>query len=128
VTLLATPGHTPTSVSLYDPQRHQLFSGDFIYPGHLYAFLPGASRSAYLATTRELLATIAADARIYAAHMAEPPAPAAAPVLMISDLRALETTLVAIEQGQAVATGFYPRMFPVNETMIFATGWAWNNR
>jgi len=45
--MLATPGHTPTSVSLYDESRRQLFAGDFIYPGTLYAFLPGASRSAY---------------------------------------------------------------------------------
>ena len=33
-------------------ERRELFAGDFIYPGGLYAFLPGASRSAYLATTR----------------------------------------------------------------------------
>ena len=46
------PGHTPTSVGLYDSDRRLLFAGDFIYPGELYAFLPGASRAAYLATTR----------------------------------------------------------------------------
>ena len=37
------------------PARRQLFLGDFLYPGELYAFLPGASRSAYLATTTRLI-------------------------------------------------------------------------
>jgi hypothetical protein len=32
--------------------------GDFMYPGELYAFLPAASRGAYLTTTKRLLATL----------------------------------------------------------------------
>ena len=105
--VLATPGHTPTSVALYDERRHELFSGDFIYPGELYAFLPGASRSAYLATTRMLLSTIAPDTRILAAHMADPPAPVRAPVLAVADLQRLHDLLEGIGQGSAHSTGFY---------------------
>jgi len=126
--LLATPGHTPTSVSLYDESRHQLFAGDLIYPGCLYAFLPGASRSAYLATTKRLLAIIDPGTHIYAAHMEDPPAPVRAPVLQIADLRALERALTSIEQGDLPARGFYPRLYPVRGAITFATGWAWNNR
>ncbi len=59
-------------MSLYDQERGQLFVGDLLYPGHLYAFLPGSSRSAYLATTRQLLSQTHPDTRIYAAHMAGP--------------------------------------------------------
>ena len=134
--LLATPGHTPTSVSLYDVARHQLFVGDFIYPGHLYAFLPGASRSAYLATTKRLLSTIDPQTRIYAAHMAGPPAPVEAPTLAVADLKALEVTLVALEQrklepigsGSLEQVAGFPRVFPVSSRMSFATGFGWNNR
>jgi hydroxyacylglutathione hydrolase len=126
--VLATPGHTPTSVSLYDESRHQLFAGDFIYPGYLYAFLPGASRSAYLATTRRLLSIIDPDTRIFAAHMEDPPAPVRAPVLQVADLRALESALTSINQGRSPSTGFYPRLFPVKDPIRFATGWTWNNR
>src|SRR5262249_40173905 len=126
--VLWTPGHTPTSVSLYDERRHQLFVGDFMYPGPLYAFLPGASRSAYLATTRQLLAMIDPLTRIYTAHMAEPPAPVRAPVLEVADLRALEAALLQIEQGSLQATGLYPRVYPVRGAMTFATGFPWNNR
>lgn len=134
--VLATPGHTPTSVSLYDTGRRQLFVGDFVYPGHLYAFLPGASRSAYLETTKRLLSTIDPQTQIYAAHMAGPPAPVRAPTLAVSDLEALQAALIALEQGklQPIASGGleqvagFPRVFPVNATMSFATGFWWNNR
>jgi hydroxyacylglutathione hydrolase len=125
--VLATPGHTPTSVSLYDEQRQQLFAGDFVYPGELYAFLPGASRSAYLATTRRLLSVIDPQTRIFTAHMEDAPAPVRAPVLSVADLKALEATLVAIEQGRADSTGLLPRIFPVRGPVKFATGLPWNN-
>jgi hydroxyacylglutathione hydrolase len=126
--VMATPGHTPTSVSLYDADRHQLFSGDFIYPGELYAFLPGASRSAYLATTRYLLTAIDPKTQIFAAHMQESPAPVKAPVLGTKDLLALQSALIAIDEGRAASRGFYPRSFLVKDGITFATGWAWNNR
>jgi glyoxylase-like metal-dependent hydrolase (beta-lactamase superfamily II) len=126
--VLATPGHTPTSVSLYDETRHQLFAGDFVYPGELYVFLPGASRSAYHATTTRLLATIDPATQIFAAHMEDSADPIRAPVLEVADLRALESTLTAIENGTLPSRGFYPRIFPVRGPMTFATGWAWNNR
>lgn len=126
--VLATPGHTPTSVSLYDEGRRQLFAGDFIYPGRLYAFLPGASRSAYLATTKSLLSTVNPAARIYTAHMQDSPAPVRAPSLGFEDLRALDRTLSGIHGGGIASSGFYPRVFPVTGVIEFATGWAWNNR
>jgi len=128
VRVLATPGHTPTSMSLYDESRHQVFSGDFIYPSELYAFLPGASRSAYLATTERLLSIIDPSTRLYTAHMEGPPAPIRAPVLEVADLRALESALVAIDSGNAISSGFFPRVFPIQGAMNFATGWVWNNR
>ncbi len=126
--VLATPGHTPTSMSLYEEGRHQLFSGDFIYPSELYAFLPGASRSAYLATTMRLLSIIDPTTRLYAAHMEGPLAPVRAPVMGVADLRALESALVQIDSGSATSSGLFPRIFPVNDAMNFATGWVWNNR
>jgi glyoxylase-like metal-dependent hydrolase (beta-lactamase superfamily II) len=125
--VLATPGHTPTSVSLYDDSRRQLFAGDFLYPSELYAFLPGASRSEYLATAKRLLDIIDPATQILAAHMEGSPAPLRAPVLEVKDLRALESTLTSIEHGDATSSGFYPRIFPVRGSIKFATGWPWNN-
>jgi hypothetical protein len=121
---------------LYDEEHQQMFVRDFLYPGHLYAFLPGASRSAYLATTRRLLSQTGPGIRIYAAHMADPPAPVRAPTLEFADLKALEATLVAIDQGKInpikpgslEAVGSFPRVFPVRGAVTFATGFGWNNR
>jgi hydroxyacylglutathione hydrolase len=126
--VISTPGHTPTSVALYDETRRQLFLGDFMYPGELYAFLPAASRGAYLSTTRRLLSILAPDTRLYTAHMQDAPAPVRAPVLEMADLKALEATLVAIQEGTLASSGFYPRIFPVRGPITFATGWPWNNR
>ncbi len=126
--VLATPGHTPTSVSLYDEDRRQLFAGDFIYPGELYAFLPGASRSAYRATTARLLSIIDPATQVFAAHMQDAAAEVKAPALEVADLHALESTLIAIDAGTLASRGFYPRIFPVRGPISFATGWAWNNR
>lgn len=125
--VLATPGHTPTSVSLYDESRHELFAGDFIYPGELYGFLPGASRRAYRTTTNRLLAIIEPTTRIFAAHMADS-TEIKAPVLEVADLRALESTLNGIEMDTLPSRGSFPRVFPVRGRITFATGWAWNNQ
>jgi hypothetical protein len=51
-----------------------------------------------------------------------------APILEVADLRALEATLLRIEQGTLQSTGFYPRLFPVRGAVTFATGFPWNNR
>jgi glyoxylase-like metal-dependent hydrolase (beta-lactamase superfamily II) len=126
--VLHTPGHTPSSASLYDAERHRLFAGDLIYSGKLPAFLPGASRRDYLKTTRRLLETIDPGTIIYAAHVADDPVIIGAPVLEVADLRALEATLVAIDSGAAISAGSYPRIFPVRGPITFATGFAWNNR
>jgi glyoxylase-like metal-dependent hydrolase (beta-lactamase superfamily II) len=120
--VLHTPGHTPTSVSLYESDRRRLYAGDLIYPGKLYAFLPGASRRAYLETTRRLLSMIDP------AHVADDPVIISAPVVEVADLRALEATLVAIDRGTAVSAGSYPRIFTVRGPITFATGFFWNNR
>lgn len=126
--VLHVPGHTHSSVALYDAAAHQLFAGDFIYPTTLYAFLPGASLAEYLASTRQLLAVLPADTRIWTAHCCRVHERASAPWLALTDLQDLNTALTAIQAGEAHAKGFFPRQFPVNEQMTLATGFPWNNR
>ena len=126
--VLHVPGHTHSSAALYDAARHQLFAGDFIYPTTLYAFLPGASLAEYQATTRELLAALPADTKIWTAHCCRTGERTAAPWLTMSDLRDLDAALTAIRAGTSHGTGFFPRRFPVNRQMTLATGFPWNNR
>ena len=126
--ILHVPGHTHSSVAVYDAGTHQLFAGDLIYPTTLYAFLPGASLSEYRATTRELLATLPADTKIWSAHCCRVGERTSAPWLTMTDLRDLNTALTAIQSGESHSTGFFPRRFPVNQQMTLATGFPWNNR
>jgi hydroxyacylglutathione hydrolase len=128
LTVLSTPGHTPTSAALYDPGAKRLFIGDFIYPTTLYAFLPGASRSAYHQTAARLLASLPADTVLWTAHCCRKGEGVSAPWLSMTDLRDLDRALVRMKAGQAKARGFYPRVYAVNDQMTLATGFAWNNR
>jgi hydroxyacylglutathione hydrolase len=126
--VLSTPGHTPSSVALFDASNRRLFIGDFIYPTTLYAFLPGASLSAYQATARMLLAMLPTDAVLWTAHCCRKNEGVSAPWLSMSDLRDLDAALTEVRAGRAKASGFYPRVFAVNDEMTLAAGFPWNNR
>jgi hydroxyacylglutathione hydrolase len=126
--VLSTPGHTPESVALFDAQNKRLFSGDFIYPTTLYAFLPGASLAAYQTTAKMLLEILPADAVLWTAHCCRKNEGVSAPWLSMQDLRDLDVALTAVRAGHGHAKGFYPRVYPVNEEMTLATGFPWNNR
>jgi hydroxyacylglutathione hydrolase len=126
--VLSTPGHTPSSVALFDAQNKRLFIGDFIYPTTLYAFLPGASLSAYQATAKMLIQMLPVDTVLWTAHCCRRNEGVSAPWLSMTDLGDLDVALTAVRSGQAHAKGFYPRVYPVNEEMTLATGFLWNNR
>jgi glyoxylase-like metal-dependent hydrolase (beta-lactamase superfamily II) len=126
--ILSTPGHTPSSVALFDAANRRLFIGDFIYPTTLYAFLPGASLSAYQATARMLLGMLPTDTVLWTAHCCRKNEGVSAPWLSMRDLGDLDVALTAVRAGQAKAVDFYPRVFPVNDEMTLAAGFPWNNR
>ncbi|HWG67274.1 MAG TPA: MBL fold metallo-hydrolase, partial [Rhodanobacteraceae bacterium] len=128
LTVLSTPGHTPSSAALFDAANHRLFIGDYVYPTTLYAFLPGASLSAYRQTARRLLATLPDDTILWTAHCCRKGEGVAAPWLTMKDIRDLDRTLTSMKAGTATFTGFYPRRYPVNDQMTLATGFPWNNR
>jgi glyoxylase-like metal-dependent hydrolase (beta-lactamase superfamily II) len=126
--VLSTPGHTPSSVALIDVSNRRLFIGDFIYPTTLYAFLPGASLSAYQATARMLLGLLPTDTVLWTAHCCRKNEGVSAPWLSMKDLRDLDSALTAVRAGRSKAAGFYPRIFAVNDEMTLAVGFPWNNR
>jgi len=128
VQVLNTPGHTPTSVMVFDPAAKMLFTGDYIYPTTLYAFSPGASLSAYRQTAARLLATIPADVTLWTAHCCRAGEDAAAPWLSMKDLADLSTALCRVQRGEVASTGVYPRRFPVSRQMTLATGFPWTGQ
>jgi hydroxyacylglutathione hydrolase len=127
LTVLSTPGHTPTSAAVFDAVNRRLFIGDFLYPTTLYAFLPGASLSAYHDTARRLLEGLPPETVLWTAHCCRKGEGIAAPWLTLSDLRDLDAVLLRLHSGHVPAAGFYPRVHPVNDQMTLATGFPWNN-
>lgn len=74
-----------------------LFSGDFIYPGPVYAFLPNSGMGDYLQGAETVLASAPDETRIFGAHRVEPPA---VPELVMDDVEDLHATFSAIKAGQ----------------------------
>jgi len=123
--LLSTPGHTPQSVALYDADAKRLFTGDFVYPSMLYAFLPGADLAAYRRTTTQLLQQIPHDTRLWTAHCCRRNEGYAAPWLTMTDLVDLDRVLAGIDAGSVPATGIFPRRYRVNDQMDIGTTLPW---
>jgi len=126
--VLYTPGHTDDSISLLDEASGYLFSGDFIYPGPLYAFLPNSKLGDYLQGAATVLSATG-QARLFGAHRDGPPG---APEQALSDVRDLQRALQEIRAGTLDGRGIYPVSYRVSATMelLAEPGWlqAWDAR
>lgn len=129
--VLYTPGHTDDSISLLDTARGQLFSGDFIYQGPLYAFLPNSSLGDYRQGATTLLNTIEEDVRVFGAHRT---GPQGLPVLSRADIAAVHKTLLQIAGDSTdnsditdsiKSEGRYPLSYPVNDHIQLLVEPAW---
>ena len=98
--VLHTPGHSPDSVSLWEPARNRLYAADFIYRGALYAQTPGASLPAYRATLETLLDCLPEDIEILGAHGQTEDGKDDMPRLGYADLSALHDTVCALLSGE----------------------------
>ena len=123
--VIHAPGHTPESVALHDPVRRQLFTGDYITQGALYAFVPGSSLRDYLATAEALAAAVHPEAELFTAHRTSP---FGAPILAQRDVVALRGTLEAIRDGTADGAGLWPRRFRINRRIELWTDFEWTER
>lgn len=54
--VIATPGHTPDSIALWDEKNGLLFTGDTFYAGPIWLFRPETDLDAYLASVKKLAA------------------------------------------------------------------------
>ena len=98
--VLHTPGHSPDSISLFDREANILFAADFIYPGPLYAQVPGANLAEYLTTTGVLLPLINDQTKIFCAHGAPvDKGKHRAPMMGSQDISDLQRTLADIKDS-----------------------------
>ena len=126
LTLVSVPGHTPDSVVLIDHNANRLFSGDFIYPSEIYAFLPGANLNDYAASARRVVALLNDQSMIYGGHGCDLFPTVDVPVLRRSDVAALEEALRSADaQRWGGGRGWYPREIAVNERMKLLAKYPW---
>ena len=112
--IVSTPGHSPDSISLWNRQADILFAADFVYPGPLYAQVPGSDLEAYLDSARRLNARASGGTRIFCAHGGPDQR---APRLASSDLADLQAGLEDLERS-----GQMPEETVINANMTLLAG------
>jgi glyoxylase-like metal-dependent hydrolase (beta-lactamase superfamily II) len=122
LTVLYTPGHTTDSISLWDAGNSLLFSGDYLYPGHLYGFLPNSSMGHYLWSSEYLLGVIEEHTTVLGAHGLKP---LNTPRQSVDALRELKWGLEAVRDGEAEATGTYPVNYQLDEDLVMIAEPRW---
>jgi glyoxylase-like metal-dependent hydrolase (beta-lactamase superfamily II) len=120
--VMHAPGHTKDSMILLDTENGQLFSGDYLYKGDLFAFLPGSDPSEYLATATTLNEMLESCTTVYAAHRLDAPA---APILECESIEHLKQGLESIRDGKIPGKGLYPTTFDLGEGLSIMTDNPW---
>jgi glyoxylase-like metal-dependent hydrolase (beta-lactamase superfamily II) len=125
LTVIHAPGHAPESIVLLDRDRRLLFTGDYIYQGPLFAFLPGSDLEHYLLAARHLVEVVPDGTRLLTAHRETPPG---APVLDRADLVDLRDALEQLRKGTLEGDGFYIKSYPVNRRVRLLAETSWLGR
>lgn len=121
--ILATPGHSPESISLLDRERSILLAADFLYLGNLYGQIQGASLPDYLAAAEVLDAGLTDDVLILGAHGKPlPDGTHVAPKLARRDLKDLIAGLSAIRDRNMPPLSQNPDRYRINERVTLLAG------
>lgn len=115
IEIIHTPGHSPESISILDSTNQLILSGDYMYEGPLFAFVPGASNQDYLDSAMQLLDDYPDVDAYYGGHRTS----IGPPRLTRQDLSDLYELLKQMRDGSAVGEGVWPVTYKVNEKMSF---------
>ncbi|MFX0212414.1 MAG: MBL fold metallo-hydrolase [Candidatus Hodarchaeota archaeon] len=66
--VLHLPGHSPGSICLWNADSGHLFTGDVIYPGPLYAHIPGSNLQKYIKSIKTLRKILNSVETLFPAH------------------------------------------------------------
>lgn len=91
--VIATPGHTPDSICLFDRANGLLFTGDTFYPGTIWLYRPETDLAAYGRSVRKIAALQPEVKMVLGSHNV----PIAPPAV----LGALTAAFVEVQKGEA---------------------------
>jgi len=94
--IIATPGHTPDSISLFDSANGLFFIGDTFYPGTIWIYRPETDLAAYGDSVRKLAALAPRVKLVLGAHNV--------PVAKPEVLPRLAAAFAAVRAGKVPAT------------------------
>ena len=92
--MIATPGHTPDAISLFDRANGLLFTGDTYYPAPIWLFRPETDLNAYAASIRRL-ASLAPEVKLVLGAHNVPVASASVLAMLVSAFDAVRAGKVA---------------------------------
>jgi glyoxylase-like metal-dependent hydrolase (beta-lactamase superfamily II) len=98
--IIATPGHTPDSISLFDSANGLLFTGDTFYPGTIWLYRPETDLTAYSASVSKLAALAPRVKLVLGAHNV--------PVAKPEVLPRLASAFAAVRAGKVLAKPVSP--------------------
>jgi glyoxylase-like metal-dependent hydrolase (beta-lactamase superfamily II) len=99
--IVATPGHTPDSISLFEPGDGLLFTGDTYYPGTIWLYRPETDLDAYDRSVRRLAALAPQVKIVLGAHNV----PVASPAVLTQLVVAFETVMAGKVPPAPAGTG-----------------------
>jgi glyoxylase-like metal-dependent hydrolase (beta-lactamase superfamily II) len=82
--IIATPGHTPDAISLFEPRGGLLFTGDTFYPGTIWLYRPETDLTAYDRSVRRLAALAPQVKLVLGAHNVPVASPTVLPRLVVA--------------------------------------------
>jgi glyoxylase-like metal-dependent hydrolase (beta-lactamase superfamily II) len=102
--VIATPGHTPDAISLFDQENGLLFTGDTYYPAPIWLYRPETDLDAYVDSVRKLAALAPQVEMVLGAHNIPIAPPSILPKLVaaIEEVRAGKIRPETQEGGRAL--------------------------
>jgi glyoxylase-like metal-dependent hydrolase (beta-lactamase superfamily II) len=105
--VIATPGHTPDAICLFDKANGLLFTGDTYYPGTIWLFAPETDLAAYAASVHRLALLAPHVKQVLGAHNFPLTAPSILTALAadFDQVRAGKIAAVPAGEGKVVYKG-----------------------
>jgi glyoxylase-like metal-dependent hydrolase (beta-lactamase superfamily II) len=106
VEVIATPGHTPDAIALFDRDNGLLFTGDTFYPAPIWLYRPETDLAAYAKSIERLAALAPQVKTVLGAHNIPVAPPTVLPALVqaFADLQAGKATCKPEGPGKKLCT------------------------